>query len=130
MKKNGIKRVLGVATIMTAIILASLFVYSYSSLGLSPGDVTLFLAASIGSSAEVPSNPYNTLAQQLREREEELDQREKDLLEEMTRLEKQNDAVLNLIMILVGVLFFLMLINFYLDYKSRSEELKKKDRND
>ncbi len=104
-----------------------LYVFSWQFYDVDPLDATRYLAARVGSATgtevEVSENPYNTLAQQLREREEELDEREAVLLETLEERESDNRVVSNLMLGLILVLFVLLFINFYLDYSTRKEEL-------
>ena len=84
------------------------------------------LASVIGVSAGVLPNKYNTLAQQLEETKQELDKREQKLIERKASLEvrasegntAQNKTVLYGIAI-SSVLFILVVINFYLDWRRR-----------
>lgn len=112
-----------VATTTTVLIL---FLFSWRFYHVNPLDVTHYMVARIGSttgtSAEVPENPYNTLAQELREREEELDEREEVLLQTLEERDRENRFISNLILISIVTLFLLVLFNFYLDYRTRKEE--------
>ncbi len=127
MKMKIIKLILDTATLGVALSLALVFIYSYSVYEVTPGEALSYMAASLGSSsgavAEVPENPYNTLAQQLIDREEELTEREEHLAEVIVRSE-QNEKITNLIFALVIFLLILLSLNFYLDYRSRRKPFR------
>ena len=127
MKMKIIKLILDTATLGVALSLALVFIYSYSVYEVTPGEALSYMAASLGSSsgavAEVPENPYNTLAQQLIDREEELTEREEYLAEVIVRSE-QNEKITNLIFALVIFLLILLSLNFYLDYRSRRKPFR------
>ena len=99
-------------------------------LGLNPVDVGRFVGSKIGSavgmSISVSENPFNKLALQLKEREEGLDEREEALAVREIELNKQAQADNNpaIIFLLAGVavLFFLIILNYYLDYRRRKKD--------
>ncbi len=115
----------GGITGLTVSLVFLLFV-SWHYFSVNPGDVAKYFAATLGAasgtSVEVPSNPYNTLAQQLIEKEEELEMREKGLEGALIEAEKENRFMLNLILGAVTSLFILLLVNFYFDYQARRLE--------
>lgn len=114
---------LGIVLAATATI--GLFLFSWHFYDVNPLDVGSYLGArvgSVGTEMEVAENPYNTLAQQLREREEELDEREEVLLKTLEERNDENRWMSNLIMGSITLLFILILFNFYLDYRTRQEE--------
>lgn len=96
-------------------------------LGLNPVDVGRFVGSKIGSavgmSISVPENPFNKVALQLEEREEELDERAKALAIREVELDKQaqidNNPVIFFLLAGIAVLFFLIILNYYLDYRRR-----------
>ena len=77
------------------------------------------VGSAIGVSVNIMPNPFNTLAQQLAEKEEELLQRETLLLAEQEG-KTQGGIVLYLSLAIGAVLLFLILLNFYLDYRKRN----------
>lgn len=81
------------------------------------------LASVIGISAAVPENSFNTLALQLKEKENTLTQREEEIQNKELALAKQREGREKSDMLYVtvggGVLLFLVLFNFYLDYRRR-----------
>jgi len=102
-----------------------LFSFLYT-VGVSPIDYTKYLGArfssavGVSSSASVPANPMNTLAMQLKEKEDrlniwesQLDRRETDLRSESAVLENK---VIWGMMMGIFVLFFLILLNYILDW--------------
>ncbi len=89
----------------------------------TPIDVTTYLLADMGSAfgtqVSVPENPYNTLAQQLLNKEEVLDERERAMESMMAEMERENRFILNFIMWSMAVLFISILLNFYFDHQAR-----------
>ena len=87
------------------------------------GDFSSFFqnTAGVGASVAVQPNPYNTLAQQVTEKERELDQREKEIIVrerevETTRFVETRDQTSLIYTTLVGLLLLaLILLNFVLD---------------
>lgn len=71
--------------------------------------------------SSVPENPYNRLANQLEQKDKELNQREKSLDMLQAKLEQSYLKVFAA----VGVLFFLILLNYVLDYRRRKMLLLK-----
>jgi len=99
------------------------------TVGVSPIDYTKYLGArfssavGVSSTASVPANPMNTLAMQLKEKEDrlniwesQLDKRETDLRSESAVLENK---VIWGMMIGIFILFFLILLNYFLDWHRR-----------
>lgn len=74
----------------------------------------------VGVSVSIEPNTYNTLNEQLKNKEKTLLERESTLKESentiLARTEKQ-DKILQYLLILSGVLFFLMSLNFVLDWR-------------
>jgi hypothetical protein len=96
-------------------------------IGLNPVDTTKFIGAklgqAVGMTSSVPENPFNKLAVQLKEKENSLNQREMDLdAKEQALNEGQGNNYLILVLgIGIIVLFFLVSLNYYLDYKRRKK---------
>ncbi|MCK5212225.1 hypothetical protein KAJ89_05990, partial [Candidatus Parcubacteria bacterium] len=92
---------------------------------LNPIDISVFLGAKMGSAIgmniSVPENPFNKLAFQLDEKEARLNEQEKKLDERADALGVGDNIGLWLMIIAfgIGVLFVLILFNFYLDIKRR-----------
>lgn len=80
-------------------------------------------AMGIGASASVPSNPFNSLVQQFQEREQMLSEKEKELQQKDAALQEQANERQNNQNWLLIVLLILVLLNFYLDYRSRRTKL-------
>jgi len=81
---------------------------------------TLFLgSAAVGISAAVPSNPYNALAQELVEREAELDRREALVREAETKSTFWNfsERLAPYSFALSLILFGLVALNYVLDWR-------------
>jgi len=108
-----------------------LFSFVYM-IGINPFDLSRYLGAhfssavGIGSSASIPPNPVNTLALQLKEKENRLDARESQLEKRETDLKSTNSVLQNKVIwgMLVGIiiLFVLILLNFILDWRRRRSE--------
>jgi len=84
------------------------------------------IASSIGVTVGVPSNPFNTLAQQLQEKESVLIEKEKEIKQKEIALQEQTKGESagqkrTLLYILFGgaLLLSLIALNFYLDYRRR-----------
>lgn len=89
------------------------------------------LANAVGVNVGVEENRYNTVAQQLKEKEEELNSRETSLLDlereitEQISKERRSDRVTFLYISIVGlVLMILLSANFYFDMKWRKRKKK------
>ncbi len=94
--------------------------------GANPAKLNYFIGSSpslgqgVGISASVKPNPYNTLALQLKQKEEKLNQREQELKQKEQKLNNQvfgQRIIIFSLMAAVALLFVLVLTNFYLDYK-------------
>lgn len=122
MLKLGIKT----GAISTTLTLAFLFIFSYGFYGIEPGELFSRLGAEMGAATGaqvlVEENPYNQVAQQLAQKEEELDQREEELGVLLEEREDENQSVVRLILALFFVLFILLASNFYLDFKARKNK--------
>lgn len=99
-------------------------------LGVSPIDLGRFVGARFGSAVgmntSVPENPINRLAMQLKEKEDRLSALEADLNEREKALndldlEGQNKLLMAMAAG-IAILFVLLVINFYLDYRRRRKE--------
>ena len=94
-------------------------------IGLNPIDISKFigakLGAAVGMSISVPENPFNKLALQLKEKEERLDLREQVLFKKEQALQNSpnQDTLIIFIAIGIGILFILILANYYFDYRRR-----------
>ena len=95
--------------------------------GLNPVSISVFLGAKFGSaigmSINIPENPFNKLAAQLKDKEEELAQKENELLSREQAIAKKTISQQRIIIIMLGIgitiLFVLVIINYYLDFKRR-----------
>jgi predicted PurR-regulated permease PerM len=117
------------------IILIFLFAFSVSAVlfnfGSSPIRLAQIYGAKIGQamglSMTVTENPYNKLALQLDEKEQSLTERENNLNLLQQQLLQSNEnykIILMILTLLVFVLLFLVILNFYLDgRRKRQEEL-------
>ena len=90
---------------------------------LSLGAQRLMADAAVSLSAAVPSNPYNTLAAQLADKQTQLDARAAQLSAEQSILNSKNVLAEDLGMAGFGLSVFLLILiglNFYLDMRRRS----------
>ncbi len=72
--------------------------------------------------SRVLENPYNKLAAQLNSKGEELSKREQAL----NALEKKLEKSYDLVLLIIGLLFLLIMVNFALDYHRRKTLLSNK----
>lgn len=107
-------------------------------LNINPADLGTFLGTRIGEAvgttinkASVADNPINKLALDLSKKEKELNRYEELLNEKEEEIEENSILVGNKVLITmaaaIGVLFGLIFLNFYLDYRRRirSKRLEK-----
>ena len=127
MIKRTVKFIHNLRIYFFVLILISFFYYA----GLNPVDISRFVGARIGSavgmSVSVQENPFNKLALQLKEKEDKLNQREEDLAARESVLNTPNTFQAKLILFLaigITVLFILVIVNFYLDYKRRKKRAR------
>ncbi len=80
-----------------------------------------YYLAQIGVTVSIPSNPFNTLAQRLSEKESTLSVKEQELQKKEIALreEEKKDKTVLYFSLGGGVLLVLVLVNFYLDYRRR-----------
>ncbi len=137
-KKIFKKRRLAIRTGITTL---SLFlfislVFSLTFYEVNPLAVVKYFLATAGStvgvSLGVPDNPFNTLAQQLKEKETRLENREYALDEREVELEERNlflpsEIVLSLILGTMVMLLSLISLNFYFDHKDRNGQIIRGD---
>lgn len=130
MFKQIIKTIHTLRVLLFAVILFSFLIY----VGISPMDVGRFIGAKFSSAmgvnsyAQIQPNPFNTLALQLKEKETRIitkekavDQREYDLI----RAASLQNKIIIFLTIGIIVLFVLIVINYYMDYKRRRSERNK-----
>lgn len=104
------------------------FLFPFS--GIWAGSVRNNLANIVGVSAGVPTNPYNTLNKQLEDKKNELDKREKAIADYELFLSSQvGDAeLINGVAVAgasaSGILFALVGMNFFWDYKRNKIKIK------
>ncbi|OGG40810.1 hypothetical protein A3A21_01100 [Candidatus Jorgensenbacteria bacterium RIFCSPLOWO2_01_FULL_45_25b] len=87
------------------------------------------LGSGVGVFAVVEPNPLNTIAKQLKTKEKELEKKE-TMLQERENATSQRGIeidknILYVLMFLSTLLFILVVINFYLDWKRGKKEMKK-----
>ncbi len=111
-----------------AVILVS-FLYN---IGIDPISLSRFIGAKLGqavgvsTSTSVPPNPFNTLAKQLSDKEQLLEEKEK-LLAESSESESLKEIRRQRMMIYflssgIAVLFCLIMYNYYLDFKRKKQK--------
>lgn len=98
------------------------FCFSWINYGATPPEIMKYLLAQAGSgvgmSVSVAENPFNTLAQQLKEKETQLEEKEESLKTVLQQSERDSRIIMGLITVLISILFILILLNFYFDYKA------------
>ena len=78
------------------------------------------IGAAIGATVSVEPNPYNTLAEQLKNKEGQLSLRERALEESERAIGSRSqkaDTLLQYLLAASGMLLFLILLNFYFDWR-------------
>jgi len=123
MIKKTVKTIHSLRIFFLAFILVS-FLYH---IGLGPIDMGKMIGAkfssAVGLSVGVPKNPVSTLAMQLEEKEKRLAQKELELVQKEEDLKKiiKEDKTVMFLMFGIFVLFFLVVLNYYLDYRRRGK---------
>lgn len=111
---------------INSLFLVLLFCFSWFYYGANPAQIMRYLLAQVGSnlgvSLTVPENPFSNLAKQFQEKEAELQKREEAINEILRKTERNSRIILVLILSLIIILFFLVLVNFYFDYKTRKSQ--------
>jgi hypothetical protein len=110
--------------------LAFFIIVLFYYVGLQPVDVSKFIGAkfsrAVGMSTSVPENPFNKVALQLKEKEQQLNEKENALDLKADELAHDNYTLqtkLTIILIAgVALLFLLIMLNFYFDYKRKQQE--------
>jgi len=96
-------------------------------LGLNPITVSRLvgsrISSAIGFNVSVPENPVNKIAAQLKEKENRLEVQENNLLKREkevaeAKVEQQKKIIL-FMSIGIGILFILVTLNYYLDFRRR-----------
>jgi len=126
MLKRTIRVIHNLRVFFLAVIVISFFFY----LGVNPISLGQFVGAqfgdAVGMEVSIPQNPFNKLAAQLEEKEERLAQKEKALdKREQALAAEQTGAPKTIIWVLaagIAVLFVLILVNYYLDWKRRKKD--------
>ena len=89
----------------------------------NPVAIGQYLVAQVGSTlgitVSIPPNPFNMLAQQLAEKEKELGQKEATLEAQTNEKQKSQNKILISIGALGSILFALIALNFYFDWRRR-----------
>jgi hypothetical protein len=126
-----IKRLFKLIHDLRIFLFAFIIVTTFYSVGLNPVDfgkyftTKLTQAVGIGTSTTVSPNPFNTLASQLKQKEERLNKKEADLNAQNFSFGSLSQRSLFFIMIFgIVILFFLILMNFYLDYRNVKKSKK------
>ena len=104
-------------------------VFSWIYFGVNPGSMAKYFLAQVGStigvSVSVPPNPFNQLAQQLKEKEKFLLEKEKAFeqkeagLEEGNIFTKKNRSLILVVSGGILLVLILIILNFYFDYRYR-----------
>ena len=116
---------------LTLLVIIAMLVSMQAVFDASPATIGKYFVAQLGSvigvTVNVPPNPFNTLAQQLEEKELALGEREKELQqkevlfqEETSKERSGQNKLLLFLLALGGTLLVLISVNFYFDYRRRS----------
>lgn len=107
-----------------------MWIFTQFAFNVNPIAISKYLVAQVGSgigtTASIPPNPFNTLAQQLEEKEEtllkkegELQQKESVFQERVDKEQNSQSRTLTYLLAGGGVLLILVLLNFYLDFRRK-----------
>lgn len=96
-------------------------------LGTNPIQLGRYIGArfgdAVGLSVSVPENPFNKLALDLKEKEDRLAQMERELSVRKQALDETGpDRLIIILGATIFILFVLILLNYYLDYKRRKRD--------
>jgi hypothetical protein len=103
----------------------------FSLIGLNPINITEFLGAkfgqAVGMSVSIPENPFNRIALQLKEKENNLNEREaalsaKEKQISQTEIGGGQNNLMRVLIVGIIILFILVIVNYYLDYRRRKRE--------
>jgi hypothetical protein len=119
MKKDQIT---AIACIILALVLAISMIYSLDLRDTTFGRAVNWASAVVGMSASVRDNEYNTLAVQLREKEESLNEMERALAERLSKESVRQQRLTIAFTLVSGLLLSLILINFFQDWKRNREK--------
>lgn len=111
-------------------LLVFIVIVFFYQIGLHPIELGKFVGArfssAIGISTSVPENPFNKLALQLKERQQDLDDKEQELNrweEDLDKRTNSNDILIfSIISFGIILLFILISVNFYLDYRRKQKK--------
>lgn len=120
MKKTARPSTLRVAGLSVAALLGGYGIAANGPAFLLSDTQAMLGTASVGTSASIPENPYNTLAQQLKAKDDALTQREMELESRTAELQSArslNDRFGMLSFALSIVLLALVGANYYFDYR-------------
>lgn len=117
---------------LTLSFLSAAFIFLWVVFNAGPVATGKYLAAQVGSAigvtVSIPPNPFSTLAQQLKEKEFVLSDKEQELQQKEAALKTQSNQeqnaqnkILLSLFVLGGILLSLILLNFYLDYRRKRQ---------
>jgi hypothetical protein len=115
--------------IFKVLLLTLIVANALAAVGKDPIRIAEFIGSKIGNaigvSSSVPANPFNTLALQLKDKENQLKDKEQELRSREDRLNGElvsQRTILYGLASLVAILFILVLFNFYFDNKRRNNK--------
>ena len=105
--------------LLAVLVLVMAFILAQGIFDINPIALGKYFLAQVGVTVGVKPNPFNTLAQQLDKKEEDL--KAKEQLLEKRILEENNlgDQTLQYLLFIGGGLLALVVLNFYLDYRRK-----------
>ena len=125
-KKHTIQSIVhtGIGACLTIIFVLS--GYHVSSIGTK--EFARQIGAGVGATAVVPENRYNVLASALSKKENMLNEREAALIarESALPITQKDTILLSVFLATVPLLFFLVLFNFYLDWRRNPTQMPQK----
>lgn len=121
------------ASIIISLSVSMFFVSVFVFFGITPSVLINNLKAQfVGMYAEVGANPDNMVAQQLKEKEQALSEREASIQEKENQInsltaDKGDNYILYIVLGMGAVMFFLILLNFYFDFRHKKSALAVKE---
>jgi len=110
-----------ISTFNAACFALAAVLFSYSILSETPGTLAIhtraMLGSVVGASASVAPNPDNTLAAELKQKEDELAAREGRLNVAENEIQNSRNDMAVYSFLLSGILFVVVGVNFYLDWR-------------
>ena len=129
----GVRRsvVVGAIGIMVALPAIAYSLYLDYPVNIAADGQRLMADAAVSLSASVPDNPYGDLAQQLSDKETQLDEREATLAADQAAADQRNAAAKDFGFVSLCISVFLLILvslNFYLDMRRKRPVVSARER--